>query len=126
MKVPGSDGNVKAPARAQDGRVSESPVHRKGVTEKASDGSVRGGVAQELHKPQVDTMNFSSLGALMRQELNPGRMADERRARIESLKEQIRNGSYAPSSEAVASSVSEEISLEVLLSGNALQDGDSR
>lgn len=126
MKVPGSDGNVKAPARAQDGRVGESSVQRRGVAEKSADGSVREGLAQALTKPQVDTMTFSSLGAVIRQELNPARMTDDRRARIESLKEQIRNGTYAPASEAVARSVSEEISLEVLLSGDALQDGDSR
>jgi anti-sigma28 factor (negative regulator of flagellin synthesis) len=122
MKVPGSDGNVKAPVRAQDGRVGEVPVHRKGVAES----SVGEGAAQQLAKSQADTVTFSSLGAMLRQELNPGRMAEERRAKIESLKEQIRNGSYAPAPEAVASAVSEEISLEVLLSGDALQDGDSR
>jgi anti-sigma28 factor (negative regulator of flagellin synthesis) len=83
-------------------------------------------MAQQLAKSQADTVSFSSLGAMLRQELNPGRMADERRAKIESLKEQIRSGSYSPAPEAVASAVSEEISLEVLLSGDALQDGDSR
>jgi anti-sigma28 factor (negative regulator of flagellin synthesis) len=126
MKVPGSDGNVKPPVRVQDGRVGESPVHRKGVTDKAADSVVRGDAAQTLVKPQADTMTISSLGAMLRQELNTGRMADERRAKIESLKEQIRNGTYAPSAQAVASSVSEEISLEIMLSGDALQDGDSR
>jgi anti-sigma28 factor (negative regulator of flagellin synthesis) len=122
MKVPGSDGNSKAPGRVQDGRVGESPVHRKGV----ADSSVGDGVAQQLAKSQADTVTVSSLGAMLRQELSPGRLAEERRAKIESLKEQIRNGSYAPPPEAVASAVSEEISLEVLLSGDALQDGDSR
>ena len=125
MKVPGSDGSVQAPARVQDGRVSDASVNRKGSTER-SGGGVRDGLVGELSKSQVDTMTISSLASLLRQELDPVRLAEERKAKVESIKERIRNGSYAPPAEAVASSVDEEISLEVLFGGDALQDGDSR
>jgi anti-sigma28 factor (negative regulator of flagellin synthesis) len=59
----------------------------------------------------------------IREELDPVKMAAERRAKIESLKEQIRNGTYAPPINDVARSVGEEISLEVLFGGDALKAG---
>jgi anti-sigma28 factor (negative regulator of flagellin synthesis) len=40
-------------------------------------------------------------------------MADERAQKVAALKEQIRNGTYAPDSQAVAQSVSEELYLEI-------------
>jgi anti-sigma28 factor (negative regulator of flagellin synthesis) len=43
-------------------------------------------------------------------------MADERRAKVEQLIQQVANGSYDPPRQSVASAVGEEISFEVLLS----------
>jgi anti-sigma28 factor (negative regulator of flagellin synthesis) len=45
-------------------------------------------------------------------------MAEERAQKIAKLKEQIHNGTYAPDSQAVARSLSEEIYLEVALAGD--------
>ena len=45
-------------------------------------------------------------------------MAEERSQRIAKLKEQIKNGTYAPDSQAVARSLSEEVYLEIALAGD--------
>jgi anti-sigma28 factor (negative regulator of flagellin synthesis) len=45
-------------------------------------------------------------------------MADERSQRIAKLKEQIQNGTYAPDSQSIARSMSEEIYLEIALAGD--------
>lgn len=125
MKVPGSDGSGEALKRVQEGRSSESSVHRRGVLERPVGGG-SGSPVDGSVKTQVDTVTLSSLGAVLRQELDPSKMAEERKARIASLKEQIQNGTYAPPLEGVAQAISEEISLEVLLGGNVLQEGDDR
>ncbi len=119
MKVPGSDGSDSVLKRVQEGRVGEQTGARKsaGVTPGATDS-----VSSQLQRSEVDTMKFSSLGAMLRQELDPTRMMEERRAKIEALKDQIRNGTYAPSSLSVAQSLSEEISTEVLFGGRYLAD----
>ncbi len=110
MKVPGSEGNEGVLKRIQEGRVGEQSATRRAAT---SNG-VADGLSGELQKTQVDTMKFSSLGAVLRQELDPAKMAEERRAKIESLKERIRNGSYAPPVEGIAQAFGEEISTEVI------------
>jgi anti-sigma28 factor (negative regulator of flagellin synthesis) len=119
MKVPGSDGSDSVLKRVQEGRVGEQAGVRKsaGVSTGAA-----ASLSSELQRSEVDTMKFSSLGAMLRQELDPARMMDERRAKIEALKDQIRNGTYAPSSVSVAQSLSEEISTEVLFGGKYLAD----
>ena len=119
MKVPGSDGSDSVLKRVQEGRVGEQTGARKsaGVSPGATDS-----VSSQLQRSEVDTMKFSSLGAMLRQELDPTRMMEERRAKIEALKDQIRNGTYAPSSLSVAQSLSEEISTEVLFGGRYLAD----
>ena len=124
MKVPGSDGNGNVLKRVQDGRVSEQATQRKATTEKVVDSVVGDTLSKQLAKPQVDTMTISSLGAVLRQELDPARMVEERRAKIQSLKERIQNGTYAPGSDVVAQALSEEVTLEVMLSGSVLQDGE--
>jgi anti-sigma28 factor (negative regulator of flagellin synthesis) len=111
MKVPGSDGNENVLKRIQEGRVGEQGTARRApTTNGAADG-----LSAELQKSQVDTMKFSSLGSVLRQELDPVKMADERRAKIESLKDRIRNGSYAPPVENIAQALGEEISTEIIL-----------
>jgi flagellar biosynthesis anti-sigma factor FlgM len=67
---------------------------------------------------KADTIQVSSLGALLQSELNPAKMAEERAQKIAKLKEQIKNGTYAPDSQAIARSMSEEIYLEVALAGD--------
>lgn len=119
MKVPGSDGNESVLKRIQEGRVGEQAASRRApTTNGAADG-----LSAELQKTQVDTMKFSSLGAVLRQELDPVKMAEERRAKVESLKERIRNGSYAPPVESIAQALGEEISTEVIF-GAQFMAGD--
>ncbi len=118
MKVPGSDGSVNVLKRVNEGRVGEQTGARKaGVAADSAEG-----LSTEVGRSQVDTMKFSSLGAMLRQELDPSHMMEERRAKVESLKEQIRNGTYAPSSLAVAQSVGEELSAEIIFGGKSLAD----
>jgi len=119
MKIPGSDGSTDAVKRVQDGRVGDSAVNRKGVALKAPlDGS---GSLSETAGSQMDTVNFSSLGVGLGQELDPTKMSEDRKARLAKIAEQVRNGTYAPPAEAVASATAEEISLEIMLSGGALK-----
>jgi anti-sigma28 factor (negative regulator of flagellin synthesis) len=119
MKVPGSDGNENVLKRIQEGRVGEQGAARRApTTNGAADG-----LSAELRKTQVDTMKFSSLGSVLRQELDPARMAEERRVKVESLKERIRNGSYAPPVESIAQALGEEISTEIIF-GGGLAAGD--
>ena len=118
MKVPGSDGNENVVTRVQEGRVADKDGARRVNAQSETVGDINS-LAGQARKELVDTVKFSSLGATLRKELDPAKMMEERRAKVEALKEQIRNGIYAPSSEAVAKSMSEEVSLEVLLSGSA-------
>jgi flagellar biosynthesis anti-sigma factor FlgM len=67
---------------------------------------------------KADTIKVSSLGALLQSELNPAKMADERAQKVAKLKEQIQNGTYAPDSQSIARSMSEEIYLEIALAGD--------
>lgn len=48
------------------------------------------------------------------EQLDPTKMAAERRAKIENLKKAIASGEYKPSAEAVAQAVSDEISMDIL------------
>ncbi|MEY4669104.1 MAG: Anti-sigma-28 factor, FlgM [Pseudomonadota bacterium] len=114
MKIPGSDAVETKISRTTDARVGEqSGVRRSTVAgEGANEGSAAGSRAK------ADTIKVSSLGALLQSELNPAKMAEERSQKIAKLKEQIQNGTYAPDSQAVARSLSEEIYLEVALAGD--------
>jgi anti-sigma28 factor (negative regulator of flagellin synthesis) len=126
MKVPGSDGSkdkLNALTRAQEGRIREQVVPKRAGVEGSADVGVEQGLLQGLAKPQTDKMTLSSLGAVLRQELDPVKMVDERRAKIAALKEQIHNGTYAPASQSVADSMAKELDLEIML-GGTLQDGD--
>ena len=122
MKVPGSDGNSDIIRRAQEARVGEQSEQRRVGSDVAGADSVIGqGLGAELASGSGDRVSLSSIGAAIRQELDPVKLQAERRAKIEALKEQIKNGTYAPSSLAVSQSVGEEISYEILMSGNALR-----
>lgn len=118
MKIPGSDGSDKAAiVRFGETRPQETaPVRR-------SDSLLQEVVREEGADSGdgSDTVSFSATGAVMYRELNAAALAEERRAKIDSIKKRIQDGTYAPSAEAVAGSVAEEISLEVLLGGDALR-----
>ena len=118
MKIPGSNGSDKPIARLNDGLAGDGVVVRKSDTlvDRLNQEDAKGAAASS------DKVSLSSLGSVMRQELSAGSMAEERRQKIESLKQRIKDGTYNPSSEAVAGSVAEEISLEVLLGGDALRN----
>ena len=119
MKVPGSDGSSDVAKRIKEVTVGERSVQKRGVAQ--DDGSTSGGLAAELAKSKEDTFTVSNLGALIREELDPLKMADERRAKIASLKERISNRSYSPPINDLAQAVGEEISLEVMFSSGALK-----
>ncbi len=119
MKVPGSDGSSDVTKRIKEVTVGERSIQKKaGAQDEAPTAS---GLVAELAKSKGDTFTVSNLGAHIRGELDSVKMVAERRAKIESLKEQIKNGTYAPPFNDVAQSVAEEISLEVLFSGSALK-----
>jgi anti-sigma28 factor (negative regulator of flagellin synthesis) len=119
MKVPGSDGSSEIPRRVKEGAVGDKAVKRTAGTD--AGGVSPEGLVGELTKVQRDTFTVSNLGAQMREELDPVKMAAERRAHIEALKERIRNGTYAPPSEDVARAFGEEVSLEVIFGAEALK-----
>lgn len=121
MKVPGSDGNSEALKRVQEATTGDRSVQRRGNAQAGAATQAAEGLMAELAKTQGDTFTVSSLGARIREELDPAKMAADRRAKIELLKEQIKNGTYAPPVQEVAQSFSEEVSLEVLFSGGILK-----
>lgn len=121
MKVPGSDGNSEALKRIQEATTGERSVQRKSNPQAGLVSPMSGGLMSELSKAQGDKFTVSSLGARIKEELDPAKMTAERRAKIELLKEQIKSGTYAPPIEEVAQSFSEEVSLEVLFSGGVLK-----
>jgi hypothetical protein len=120
MKVPGSEVKDGVLARVQE-KLAEKAAAKSAADKKDaatnSAPSLMGAIDE-------DSMQVSALGDLLRSELNPVKMADERRAKIDALKEKIKNGTYNPPLEGVAAAVGEEISLEVLLSGGALQKAE--
>jgi anti-sigma28 factor (negative regulator of flagellin synthesis) len=120
MKVPGSERNNQIKAQTETQRVSDQTTSARISRE----GGARGGLSAELAKAKQDTMTISSLGALLKQELNPSTMADERAQKVANLKEQVQNGRYSPATDLVAASIGEEISLEVLFGGGALRENE--
>ena len=110
MKVPGSDAADLPINRSQEVRTGEKSVVRRQMS---NDQAAVGQESSQAAKSKADSIRVSSLGALLQSELNPAKMADERAQKVAALKEQIRNGTYAPDSQAVAQSVSEELYLEI-------------
>jgi anti-sigma28 factor (negative regulator of flagellin synthesis) len=121
MKIPGSDGDNNQIKRLNDEGAAERL--KRGATPKrpeslsdalgqegsAAPSSTAGGVS--------DRFISSKLGLKIREELDPAKMLQERREKIERIKEQVRSGSYSVDADKVARSVGEEISLELLFSG---------
>ena len=110
MKVPGSDATDLPINRSQEVRTGEKSVVRR---QASNDQAAVGQESSQAARSKADSIRVSSLGALLQSELNPAKMADERAQKVAALKEQIRNGTYAPDSQAVAQSVSEELYLEI-------------
>ncbi len=110
MKVPGSEKADLPINRSQELRTGDQASVRRSSTGEAS--SV-GQEQSQAAKSKADSIRVSSLGALLQSELNPAKMAEERAQKVAALKEQIRNGTYAPDTQAVARSLAEELYLEI-------------
>ncbi len=67
-----------------------------------------------------DKVELSALAGALG-ELNPNQMIQDRQAKVNSIKEAIKNGTYNPSSESVAQALAQEISLEILSAGGLLE-----
>jgi|694.fasta_scaffold03844_23 flagellar biosynthesis anti-sigma factor FlgM len=116
MKVPGSEIKDALFNRAQDARNEKAAGRKQGASAEAVQGSLQAALD--------DTMQISSVGTMLKSELDPAKMAEERRAKIEALKEQIKNGTYKPPMEGVARALGEEVSLEILLSGGVVNGAE--
>jgi hypothetical protein len=112
MKVPGSDGSSDIAKRVQEVKVDDRSIQRRGATDVSAQGA--SGLVGELAKEQRDKITLSPLGDLIRRELDPTKMAAERQSKIDNLKKQIREGTYARASDDVAQALAEEVSLEVI------------
>lgn len=71
-----------------------------------------------------DEVQVSSLASALNGQLNPTALAEERRAKIEDIKERIKNGTYAPRMEDVARALADEISVEILSSGGFVEEAN--
>ena len=70
----------------------------------------------------LDTINLD-IGKAINDQIDPSLLLRERKDKIAKLKEQIANGTYKPTSEAIAASVNDEILQEILLSGSKSSTG---
>jgi len=123
MKIPGSDGNDSKLRRLSDEVSSDKASGGRGI--KAGLNRTDDGAPAAPGQLGADSVKVSSLAALLRSELNPARMGGERQQRIEQLKQQIKEGTYQPAVEDIAASVGEELSYEILLSGESSKDDSS-
>lgn len=115
MKIPGSDGTT-GKLTVQDGLGLGG--NARGVRDaKGRVGSAIEGDNQAKTQG-IDLVTVSPLALLMGEELDPTKMADERKRRVEELKARIAKGEYNPDSGLVAAAVSEELSLEILFAGS--------
>jgi anti-sigma28 factor (negative regulator of flagellin synthesis) len=124
MKIPGSTGDEKKVNLNSEHRTTEH-VHGKhlGILKRAQEAGTEGTTAQQT----TDSVTVSELGAKLSSDLDPAKMAEERRVRVENLKKRIQEGTYQPPLQDVARSMSEELSLEILLSdqGGLDQENDN-
>lgn len=110
MKIPGSDAvDNKKPQAHEQSSVRRSPAEGLADHLRSQDASAQS---------KADSIKVSSLGSFLQSELNPAKMAEERAQKIAALKEQVRNSTYAPATEDVARSVSQELYLEIALAGD--------
>lgn len=98
----------------------------KGTVGEAQQDAVRISRQQQAVKEKSNSASQSSSGKnsstdsvdvtvakMISEQLDPTRMAAERREKIERLKQLIASGEYKPSSEAVAQAVLDELSFEI-------------
>jgi anti-sigma28 factor (negative regulator of flagellin synthesis) len=115
MKVPGSGGNDSTSRKVQDELAGEQAAVRRNAARSMP--SAADVAVNRSAKADTDSVRVSAIGAFFREELDPVKMAEERRQKIAMLKEQIKNGTYSPPTESVARAISEELSLEVAFGG---------
>jgi anti-sigma28 factor (negative regulator of flagellin synthesis) len=114
MKIPGSN-DTTGKINVQDSlglggnarSVRESKAQVTGFGAEDNQNRARG----------VDSVTVSPLALLMGEELDPVKMAEERKRRVEDLTQRIAKGEYHPDINQVAGAVGEELSLEILLAG---------
>lgn len=100
MKIPGK--------RSIEGNeVLEAEKFKAARTKPAGDKSQ--GIGQLVRELNQDKVQVSDVAKLLSDELSPSSLAEERQAKIAALKEQIRNGTYNPSSVEVAKALAGEI-----------------
>jgi anti-sigma28 factor (negative regulator of flagellin synthesis) len=114
MKIPGSTGDEKKVSVNNETRVSEQISGRKlGLLKRLNEAA--GGVASPAGNA-TDSFTVSEVSSQIATDLDPAKMAEERRKKVEDIKKRIQNGTYQPPLTEVARSMSEELSLEILLS----------
>ena len=124
MKIPGSTGDDKKINLNSDTRVAEqSTSNRAGLLRGVAGGATE--ILAPTGKEETDSFTVSQLGAQINTELDPAKMAEERRQKVEDLKKRIQNGTYQPPLTDVARSLSEELSLEILLLGQGVADQET-
>lgn len=116
MKIPGSGGNDSASRKVQDELAGEQAAVRRNVA-RSMPSAAEVAAANRSANADSDSVRFSAIGAFFREELDPTKMAEERRQKLAMLKEQIKNGTYSPPTDAVARAIGEELSLEVAFGG---------
>ncbi len=110
MKVP-SSGNVGDNDAV---KITRSDQIRNDAAVRQRNVGTRG---DAIEQEKSDTVTVG-LGKLLEQELDPARMEDDRRKKIDKLKELIASGSYNPSSTDVAKSMVEELTMGILTEGS--------
>jgi anti-sigma28 factor (negative regulator of flagellin synthesis) len=114
MKIPGSTGDEKKINVNNENRISEQTSGRKlGLLKRLNEAA--GGIANPAGNA-TDSFTVSEVSSQITTELDPTKMAEERRKKVEDIKKRIQNGTYQPPLTEVARSMSEELSLEILLS----------
>ena len=110
-----------------DKRDDQDAVRILNSTLNSSSQSGKSQKKKDLYGREIDqdvTLQLG-LGKSIGTELDPVAMASERLARVEALKKQVQNGTYVmPTSEELASKLSEEINFEILSSGEKKESED--
>jgi flagellar biosynthesis anti-sigma factor FlgM len=116
MKIPGSDGNGNKLNQVADGINTDRSNNGRAV--RAGQNRTETGAPAAPGRLKDDSVQVSSLGSLMQSELDPTRMAAERKEKLERLKQQVQNGTYKPPLEEVAAAMSQELAFEIMLAGD--------
>lgn len=117
MTVSGSDGNDNKTRKIQEQVALDQLAIRRAALQRGQGvgKSTSDGVVPAAQGGSADSVRFSSLAVLFKEELNPERLAAERGAKIAALKARIETGSYTPPSEGVARALLGDIELASVL-----------